>query len=339
MKEEQILFNHFLCGINYVANDLYDMNPLKCKEFTHDEIISMFHKFESIVVSRDTFWKKSSEISYIYEDKHFCRVLKELELGNQQYYLINNGYETDDGYMHFFTPPMYSTCFCAVQASSHGYGYDSSYCSSPQGPFYLNYLSVSSQMRKYYGEGYYEDVIIPHMAIFKKVIVEILSLKKFSHECVKINLIALLKDVLNEGNLDEYHHLIAVVKKHELGNVYAKEILSIENTCKSIEASVKRASKLKDSVDKVFDALENKDYSLFSKRVFKLNYKCIQLKKQTFIIYRQYKNLKERLKNFIKELETTWTQVVFLYVIILFFKFLSNKILQRLWIFIILNCW
>lgn len=320
MGKEQILFNHFLDGIYDAAWDLYDLNPLRCKKFKSNEVISLFRKFVSIVVARDPFWKNSSVVSYIYENKHGDRVLKELELKNQQYYLINDEYKTDDNYMDFFTPPMYSVCFCAVQASSsHGCGFDSSYWFSPQGPFYLNYLSVSSQMRGYYGESYYEEVIIPHMTIFKEAVVEILSLRKFSSEHVKHNLIALLKDTLNGGKLDECCLVITEVRKHELGDVYAKEISVIENTCKSIEASVKTASELKDSIDKVFDALEDKDYSLFSDGVINLDNNL--LNNQMFMIHSLYEELKEQLRNFIKKLETTWTQVVFHYISHIIFEY------------------
>ncbi len=313
MKKEQILFNHFLCDIYDAAGDFYDLRPLRCKKFAGSEIISLFKKFESIVVSKDSFWEKSSVISYIYEDKHSDKGLKELSLDNQQYYLLDDKYQTDD-FKSFFSPPIWDSCFCVIPGPGHNSSYDSSYwfC-PPRTPFYLNYLSILVQMRAYYGESYYERIIIPHMIIFKEAVVEVLSLKKFPFELIRKNTIALLKDTYEDGDLGGYYRSIDKIKKLKLDNSCPwvdTQISTIYNTCKTIEAHVKIASDLKSSLDNVFKALEDEDYSLFSEEVIKLGNNTLhQINGKIFEIKNTYETLKNQLMKLIEIIEATWVQV------------------------------
>lgn len=175
----QLLFDHFMDGIDDAAYAFYDLHPLKCKEFKSSEVISLFREFESIVVSKDPFWKKSSRIKYILDDGN----LRELDLGNQSYYLVNGGYSTDTKW-EFFNP-MLDTYLCSTLEKKIKPYFESSdnYYKGPG--ICLRYLSVTSKMFEHYGEDSYKENIRPHTDIFKEAAIEIFSLKKLPVELIK----------------------------------------------------------------------------------------------------------------------------------------------------------
>lgn len=176
--KKQILFDHFLAGIQQAAHDLYDLHPLVCKKFSCTEVVKLFRQFEA-KVCEDPFWEKSDEIMFINGDSK----LEKLDFQNETYYILNGQYCTDTEWK-FFNATL-NAWFCPVSQPEPLWEscerlYDGVGIS-------LKYLSLAHRLFKYYGEDFYMKNIRPHTEIFKSTIVDIFGLKKFPEDIIEKN--------------------------------------------------------------------------------------------------------------------------------------------------------
>jgi len=193
--KQKILFDHFMDGIEQAAHNLYDLHPLVCKKFSSVDVINLFRQFESKVSEKDPFWMKSDKLMFINGEGK----LETLNLQNEIYFILNEGYCTDRSY-DFLNPTMHAF-FCP---------------SSQEGPLWesyqkyydgtgvcLKYHTIAHREFKHYGENFYMKNIRPHTDIFKDVIVEIFGLKKFP------------ENVINKNKLEDLEFSITYRLEHE----------------------------------------------------------------------------------------------------------------------------
>jgi hypothetical protein len=225
----QILFDHFMDGIDSASYKLYDLRSLRCKEYSSREIIKLFRKFESIVVSKDSFWEKSPQIKYISGDG-----LKELSLGDYPYFIVNEGYRTDTEW-HFFNP-LVDAWFCSSLHKRLLFQSSERWCK--EDGICLKYLSTTSKFHKYYGETEFKKHIHPHTDVLFEAIVEIFSLKKFPDEEIRSKKV----DDINEsfkwalGN-DKYEDFFNIIINNEknIRPLLTAEVIALSEEYKDLK--------------------------------------------------------------------------------------------------------
>ena len=236
----QILFDHFMDGIDGASYKLYDLRPLRCKEYSSREIIELFRKFSTVVVSKDSFWEKSPQIEYICDDGS----LKELSLGDYPYFIVNEGYRIDTEW--YFFQPLINAWFCSPLHKRLLFESSERWCE--EDGICLKYLSTTTKFHKYYGETNYKKRIHPHTDVFDEAVVEIFSLKKFPDEEIRSKKV----DDINESfkwalENDKYEDFFNIVINNEknIRPLLTTEVIALSEEYEDIK---RRARELKGKI-------------------------------------------------------------------------------------------
>lgn len=245
--QQKILFDHFMDGINMAANDFYDLHPLVCKKYSSADILTMFSRFQNLVASKDPFWEVNNKLMFIMD----LGSLREVNLQNEIYYLINEEYRTDSVWMFFNSTSRAS--FCPASQKSPSFESSGSFYKGPG--ISLKYLSIASKLFKHYGENFYMEIVRPHTDVLRDAIVEILGLKKFPNKLIRKNKNEQFKGSLDfacgDGNEDisyfiekakEYFAFAETVVSDMKEYPAYHEVFALDNELKSLISRVKDLS-------------------------------------------------------------------------------------------------